>query len=259
MSLALVTGASRGIGREIALALANSGHHVIAVSRTPNTEPNPAITTMACDISDINAVTQLHSDVSTQHGPVQILVNAAGVFGPIALIKDSDPNEWLQTIMIDAVAAYYTSRAFLPGMLENKWGRIINVSSAAALHQPGKLNSAYATAKVALNQFTRHLAAEITGSGVTANVIHPGDVRTEMWADIKAKAAALGVDGADYKAWVDWVDETGGDAPTKAADLVLKLVSDAAAQTNGLFCWIDNPLQAPIPSWDQPKDSRPWL
>ena len=137
--------------------------------------------------------------------------------------------------MIDAVAAYYTSRAFLPGMLENKWGRIINVSSAAALHQPGKLNSAYATAKVALNQFTRHLAAEISGSGVTANVIHPGDVRTEMWADIKAKAAALGVDGADYKAWVDWVDETGGDAPTKAADLVLKLVSDAAAQTNGLF------------------------
>jgi len=259
MSLALVTGASRGIGREIALALANSGHHVIAVSRTPTTEANPAITTLACDISDINAVTQLHADVSTQHGPVHILVNAAGVFGPIALIKDSDPNEWLQTIMIDAVAAYYTSRAFLPGMLENKWGRIINVSSAAALHQPGKLNSAYATAKVALNQFTRHLAAEISGSGVTANVIHPGDVRTEMWADIKAKAAALGVDGADYKAWVDWVDETGGDAPTKAADLVLKLVSDAAAQTNGLFCWIENPLQAPIPSWDQPKDSRPWL
>jgi len=70
MSLALVTGASRGIGREIALALANSGHHVIAVSRTPTTEANPAITTMACDISDINAVMQLHSDVSTQHGPL---------------------------------------------------------------------------------------------------------------------------------------------------------------------------------------------
>ena len=180
MSLALVTGASRGIGREITLALAAAGHHVIAVSRTPTAEINPNITTMACDISDINAVTQLQADVSAQHGPVHILVNAAGVFGPMALIKDSDPREWLETFMIDAIAAYYTSRAFLPAMLENKWGRIINVSSAAALHQPGKLSSAYATAKVALNQFTRHLAAEISGSGVTANVIHPGDVRTEM-------------------------------------------------------------------------------
>ena len=259
MSLALVTGASRGIGREITLALAAAGHHVIAVSRTPTAETNPNITTMACDISDINAVTKLQADVACQHGSVHILVNAAGVFGPIALIKDSDPREWVETIMIDTIAAYYTSRAFLPAMLDNKWGRIINVSSAAALHQPGKLNSAYATAKVALNQFTRHLAAEISGSGVTANVIHPGDVRTEMWADIKVKADALGADGADYKAWVDWVDETGGDAPTKAADLIIKLISDESADTNGLFCWIDNPLQAPIPSWDKPKDSRPWL
>jgi hypothetical protein len=80
-----------------------------------------------------------------------------------------------------------------------------------------------------------------------------------MWADIKAKAGALGADGADYKAWVDWVEETGGDAPTKAADLILKLVSDESADTNGLFCWIEDPLQAPIPSWDKPKDSRPWL
>jgi NAD(P)-dependent dehydrogenase (short-subunit alcohol dehydrogenase family) len=199
MSLALVTGASRGIGLEIAKALANAGHQVIAVSRKPGTETHSNITSIACDISDNNAVTELQKKVSTEHGDVQILVNAAGVFGPIALIKDSNPHEWVETIMIDTVAAYYTSRVFLPAMLEKKWGRIINVSSAAALHQPGKLNSAYATAKVALNQFTRHLAAEIAGSGVTANVIHPGDVRTEMWADIKAKADALGPDGADYR------------------------------------------------------------
>jgi NAD(P)-dependent dehydrogenase (short-subunit alcohol dehydrogenase family) len=88
MSLALVTGASRGIGREITLALAAAGHHVIAVSRTPTPETNPNITTIACDISDINAVTKLQSDIAAQHGPVHILVNAAGVFGPIALIKE---------------------------------------------------------------------------------------------------------------------------------------------------------------------------
>jgi NAD(P)-dependent dehydrogenase (short-subunit alcohol dehydrogenase family) len=259
MSLALVTGASRGLGREITLALAAAGHQVIAVSRIPTPEDDEKITPIACDISDIDAVTALHAQVSKEHGPVTILVNAAGVFGPIALIKDSDPKQWVETIMIDTIAPYYTSRAFLPEMLANKWGRIINLSSAAALHQPGKLSSAYATAKVALNQFTRHLAAEISGSGVTANVIHPGDVRTAMWADIKAKAEALGPDGADYKAWVDWVDETGGDAPTKAADLILKLVSDESAQINGRFCWIDNPWQAPIFSWDDPKESPPWF
>ena len=70
-------------------------------------------------------------------------------------------------------------------MLDAGWGRIVNVTSAASLHPPGPLNSAYGTAKVALNQFTRHLAAEIAGTGVTANVIHPGDVKTDMWADIR--------------------------------------------------------------------------
>jgi NAD(P)-dependent dehydrogenase (short-subunit alcohol dehydrogenase family) len=260
MSLALVTGASRGIGREIALALADAGHTVIAVSRRPNAnESHPKITSIAGDISDNKFVTQLQKDVTAKFGTVQILVNAAGVFGPIALIKDSDPEQWLETIMIDAIAPYYTSRAFLPAMLDSKWGRIINLSSAAALHQPGKLNSAYATAKVALNQFTRHLAAEISGSGVTANVIHPGDVRSEMWADIRAKAASLGEDGADYTSWVEWVEKTGGDDPTKAADLIMKLVSDESASINGRFLWIDNPLQAPIESWDEPIESPPWL
>jgi NAD(P)-dependent dehydrogenase (short-subunit alcohol dehydrogenase family) len=260
MSLALVTGASRGIGREIALALASAGHQVIAVSRTPNKdETNKNITSIAGDISELAFVTELHKQVQRDHGDVEILVNAAGIFGPIALIKDSDPHQWLETMMIDAISCYYTSRAFLPAMLEARWGRIINLSSAAALHQPGKLNSAYATAKVALNQLTRHLAAEISGSGVTANVMHPGDVRSEMWADIAAKADALGEAGVDYASWVDWVEKTGGDDPRKAADLVMKIVSDDSANINGQFLWIDNPLQAPIESWDEPVESPPWL
>ena len=143
MSLALVTGASRGIGREIALALANAGYNVIAVSRTPNAaETNPRITSIAGDISDLAFVTDLHKKVTAEHGNVEILINAAGIFGPIALIQDSDPHQWLETIMIDAISSYYTSRAFLPAMLDARWGRIINLSSAASLHQPGKLNSA---------------------------------------------------------------------------------------------------------------------
>ena len=258
MQLALVTGASKGIGREIAIALADAGHKVIAVSRTPMAQFEH-IENICGDVSDINFVNSLQKQVAKDYGNVQILINAAGIFGPIDLIKDADPKHWVETIMIDAIAPYFTSRAFLPAMLDAKWGRIINLSSAAALHPPAKLNSAYATAKVALNQFTRHLAAEISGSGVTANVIHPGDVRSDMWADISAKANKLGKAGADYKSWVDWVEKTGGDDPKKVGQLILKLVSDESAAINGRFCWIESPLQEPIPSWDDPTDERPWI
>lgn len=262
--LALVTGASRGIGRQIALGLADQGHKVIAVSRsaldTNDLSPSQKsmITSITGDVSDNSFVEKLQHQVSKEHGVVQILVNAAGVFGPIDLIHNTDPTEWVRTIIIDAIAPYYTVRSFLPGMLNGKWGRIINLTSAASLHPPGPLNSAYGTSKAALNQLTRHLAAEIAGSGVTANVIHPGDVRSDMWGDIKAKAEALGEVGKDYKAWVDWVDQTGGDDPKKAMDLVLKLVSAESDSVNGRFCWIDQPLQAPIPSWEDPVDARPW-
>ncbi len=120
-----------------------------------------------------------------------ILVNAAGIFGPIARVVDGDPQAWLDTIAIDLGGPYLCSRAFLPGMLREGFGRIISLSSAASLHPPGGFNSAYGTAKVALNQFTRHLAAELEGTGVTANVIHPGDVKTEMWADIRDQVAGV--------------------------------------------------------------------
>ena len=262
--LALVTGASRGIGRQIALGLADQGHKVVAVSRSAldvsdlSTLQKSMITSITGDVSDNSFVEKLEKQVSKEHGAVQILVNAAGVFGPIDLIHNTDPTEWVRTITIDAIAPYYTVRSFLPGMLDGKWGRIINLTSAASLHPPGPLNSAYGTSKAALNQLTRHLAAEIAGSGVTANVIHPGDVRSDMWGDIKAKAEALGEVGKDYKAWVDWVDQTGGDDPKKAMDLVLKLVSAESDSVNGRFCWIDQPLQAPIPSWEDPVDARPW-
>jgi NAD(P)-dependent dehydrogenase (short-subunit alcohol dehydrogenase family) len=262
--LALVTGASRGIGRQIALGLADQGHKVIAVSRSAldvsdlSTLQKSMITSITGDVSDNSFVEKLQQQVAKEHGVVQILVNAAGVFGPIDLIHNTDPTEWVRTLIIDAIAPYYTVRSFLPGMLNGKWGRIISLTSAASLHPPGPLNSAYGTSKAALNQLTRHLAAEIAGSGVTANVIHPGDVRSDMWGDIKAKAEALGEVGKDYKAWVDWVDQTGGDDPKKAMDLVLKLVSAESDSVNGRFCWIDQPLQAPIPSWEDPVDARPW-
>jgi NAD(P)-dependent dehydrogenase (short-subunit alcohol dehydrogenase family) len=266
--VAVVTGGGRGLGRATALALADRGAAVVAVARSGDqlaeTERlaqgcRGSLAGIACDVSDIEAVAHLRSQVLDRFGSPAILVNGAGVFGPLALIAEVDPADWVRTITVDAVAPFLVINAFLAGMLETGWGRIVNITSAASLHPPGPLNSAYATAKVALNQLTRHLAAETEGSGVTANVIHPGDVRTDMWADIRDQVASLGPVADPYRAWAEWVAETGGDPPDKAVALILRLTSDAGADTNGMFCWIDEPLQAPIPSWEPPGDERPWL
>ena len=235
--VAVVTGASRGVGRAIADALKAHGLAVATVARRS--------ARFTADVSDPAAVDRLKTAVEAELGRPTILVNAAGVFGPIALVKDSDPEEWVETLMIDAVGPYLVSRAFLNGMLDAGWGRIVSLSSAASLHTPGRLNSAYGTAKVALNQFTRHLAAELEGTGVTANVIHPGDVKTAMWADIRDKMGTVRESG--YDNWVAWVEKTGGDPPEKAAQLVIDIIE---SNVNGRFLWIDDPLQTPIPSWD---------
>ena len=173
------------------------------------------------------------------------------------MIRDTDPRAWVQTVMIDAIAPFLTTHQFVGGMVDAGWGRIVNVTSAASLHPPGPLNSAYGTAKVALNRLTRHLAAEIAGSGVTANVIHPGDVKTDMWKDIRDRVVQMGPEADAYKQWAAWVEETGGDPPEKAVALVLRLTGDEGADVNGQFCWVDDPLQAPIPSGGESAETQP--
>ena len=240
--IAVVTGASRGVGRAIADALESRGVVVAPVARSS--------ARFTADVSNPAGVARLKTAVETELGQPTILIHAAGIFGPIALIKDSDPKEWIETLMIDTVGPYLVSRAFLDGMINAGWGRIVSLSSAASLHTPGPLNSAYGTAKVALNQFTRHLAAELKETGVTANVIHPGDVKTAMWSDIRDKTGTIEGDDSNYDRWVEWVEETGGDPPEKAAKLVLDIIE---SDINGRFLWIDDPLQTPIPSWgDKP-------
>ena len=266
--IAVVTGAGRGLGRTVAIALARRGHPVVGVARSANQLAETAELARAAggrmevrtaDVSDPTSVADMAAFVHATLGAPSILVNAAGVFGPIAMIRDSDPAAWVQTVMIDGIAPYLTSRAFVGGMIDARWGRIVNITSAASLHPPGALNSAYATAKVALNQLTRHLAAEVAGTGVTANVIHPGDVKTDMWQDIHDRVAVMGPEAEPYRQWAAWVEETGGDPPEKAVELVLELTSDEGGARNGEFCWISEPLQAPIRSWDKPTDARPWI
>jgi NAD(P)-dependent dehydrogenase (short-subunit alcohol dehydrogenase family) len=201
------------------------------------------------DVTRVSAVDQLRVETQLRFGKATILVNCAGTFGPLAPLAESQPNEWIQTLMVNTVGPYLTCRAFVPGMLEGGWGRIVNVSSAASLTPPDVLNSAYSTSKAALNRLTRHLAAEVTGTGVTAALIHPGSMKTEMWAEIRERASAMDEPSGPFQAWAQLVERTGGDPLWRAAALVLELVDPKNSGRNGEFCWIDNGIEPLAPSW----------
>lgn len=255
---AVVTGAGRGLGRHVAIRLAKMGARVALIARSEDQLRETATTiqadggravAIAMDLGRQRSHEEIRDAVVSAVGTPSVLVNAAGTFGPIGLIRDLDPEAWIDTLLVNTAGHFLTCRAFVGDMIDSGWGRIINVTSAASLDEPGTDNSAYATSKTALNQFTRHLAAEIEGTGVTANVIHPGDVKTEMWSTIRDAARALGPQAERFREWAAWVEATGGDDPRKAVDLVESIVGEAASDVNGRFLWIKDGLRKPIPSW----------
>ena len=256
--VAVVIGGGRGIGRAVSLALADAGAHVHVVARTaPQLDETVrqiesrrgSATATVLDASRPEAIfDELKPRVERLSGPPDILVNSVGVFGPIQLVVDAAYQEWIDTINFNLIAPYLSCRAFAGGMIAKGWGRIINVTSAASLHPPGPLNSAYSTSKVALNQFTRSLATELVGTGVTANVLHPGEVKTEMWSYIKEQADTLGEIGEPLREWARDVGDSGGDPPEKTAELVLTLVDEDSGSINGEFLWIKDGRQDPIPT-----------
>ena len=266
--VAIVTGAGRGIGQRSAVRLAELKVKTVLISLTEiqlretadlvlQAGGTPFI--IAADVGDPKSINAIKSRILDECGQPLILINAAGVFGPIDLVWNTEPAEWIKTQMVNVIAAYLMCHAFVGGMLASGWGRVVNVTSAAALHEPGPINSAYGTSKAALNQFTRHLASEVAGSGVTANVIHPGDVKTDMWATVRDAANNLGPEADRYRQWARWVEETGGDDPEKTSDLILALLGEKASSINGRFLWIKDGLQPPIPSWGTFVPDEAWL
>jgi NAD(P)-dependent dehydrogenase (short-subunit alcohol dehydrogenase family) len=194
---ALITGAGRGIGRAVALGLGSAGARVVLLARTAaqldetrallldEGVPAQQVRVVPADLAEEEERGRAAADVLTA-GRVDILVNNAGTVEPLGPTAGIAAADLRLAFEVNVVAPAALTAAVLPGMLDARWGRIVNVSSGIAAHPAGMVRgNAYATTKAALEAHTVNLAAELRGTGVTVNVYRPGGVDTAMQAWIR--------------------------------------------------------------------------
>jgi 2-dehydro-3-deoxy-L-rhamnonate dehydrogenase (NAD+) len=189
--IAVVTGGARGIGYACVQQILASGGRVSvwdrdeAALKRAVTELNAGdnVTTVVADISDDASVQSAADGTRRSHGKIDILVNNAGISGPNKTTWDYQPAEWRQVIDIDLTGAYLCSRALVPGMMANKYGRIVNVASVAG--KEGNPNAAaYSAAKAGLIALTKSLGKELAGTGVLVNCVTPAAARTDIFSQM---------------------------------------------------------------------------
>lgn len=198
---ALVTGAGNGLGRAIARGLAEAGIRVILVGRNEErlTETLKLLRTPGriapCDVADSDAVARLAAEVADE--AVSILVNNAGVAGPVKALADIEPDEWDGVFAANVRSVYLMCRAFLPGMIARGAGDVINVASVSG-KRPLARRTPYTASKMALIGLTRTLAFEVGRLGVSVNTLSPGPVRgPRMERNFRLEASVSGITEAE--------------------------------------------------------------
>jgi 3-oxoacyl-[acyl-carrier protein] reductase len=187
--IALVTGASRGIGKAIALALANAGAGIAVNYRERAEEAVSVVETIhriggravaiAADVSMADAVRSMIASVEERLGPIDILVNNAGMTA-VRGLDDITENDFDRTMAVNLKSAFLCTQAVLPGMRARRWGRVINISSIGARVGASSVSVAYGAAKAGLEGLTRAYAIRLAPEGVTVNAVAPGLIDTEM-------------------------------------------------------------------------------
>ena len=193
--VAIVTGASRGIGRAVALALASEGANVVvnyASSSNAAEEVVAAITeaggnaiTAQADVSKIEQVDALLNTTLEKFGRVDVLVNNAGITRDTLLLR-MKPEDWQAVIDLNLTGVFLCTKAVSKGMLKQRSGRIINIASVAGqMGNPGQAN--YSAAKAGVIGFTKTVAKELASRGITVNAVAPGFIVTDMTNDLKSE------------------------------------------------------------------------
>jgi NAD(P)-dependent dehydrogenase (short-subunit alcohol dehydrogenase family) len=236
--VALITGGGRGIGACLANAFARQGARLVLVARTAR---EVKLTAAACqalgtealgltaDVSNAEHIRRAVRTAEKQFGRVDILVNAAGVYGPIGPLVQNDLAAWAEAVSVNLLGTVYALHAVLPGMISRGHGVVINFSGGGAV-TPFPRFSAYSASKAAVVRLTETVAEEMRDSGIRINAIAPGAVNTRLLEEVLSAGERAGRDFY-RKAVAQKTD--GGTPPERAAELAVFLASPAAARITG--------------------------
>jgi len=225
----LVTGGNRGIGKAIAAAFVEAGDQVAVTYRSG--EPPEGVLGVKCDVTDPASVDAAFAEVEAAHGPVEVLVANAGITRDTLLLRMSD-EDWSSVIETNLTGSFRVAKRAAKGMLRLRRGRLVFISSVVGLlGSAGQVN--YAASKAGLVGMARSLARELGSRSITANVVAPGFVETEMTAVLPEETQAK------YKEQIPLGRYA---TPEEVADVVVWLGSDAAGYVTGAVIPVDGGL-----------------
>lgn len=240
---AIVTGGGHGIGKAIALALAREGANVLICGRHEDTLQQTAAEiqelgrrglAVVCDVAQEDQVEAMVQSALRAFGPLNILVNNAGIVGPTAPITNVSREDWDRTLAVNLTSAFLCARAALPGMIERRSGKIINISSVAG-RMAYALRAPYATSKWGMIGLSRTLAQEVGMHNIQVNAVLPGPTAGErMQIVIDQRAQESGQSSADVeKQYVEGTALKRMVDPAHVAATVVFLASSAGDSITG--------------------------
>lgn len=240
--VAFVTGGSRGIGKAIAMLFAKEGANVgiIDVNEAALAEASEEfaskgyeVFTKVASVTDFDQVNEAVEEIVNKYGKLDILVNNAGIIRDNMLFKMTD-DDWQLVMDVHLKGSFNTARAAQKYMVENKYGRIINISSTSALGNRGQAN--YSTAKAGLQGFTKTLAIELGKYGITTNSVAPGFIETDMTL---ATAERIGISFEDLiKHSVSQIPVGRSGKPEDIANAVAFFADEASSFVNGQVLYV---------------------
>ena len=235
--VAIVTGAGRGLGRAIALAMSKEGARMAIISRSADELEEPARQmqgesfVFTGDVSKPEDVSRMVRETQERFSSIDILVNNAGIIGPVRFVEDSDDRSWRKTLDVNLNGAFFFAKSVVPLMKEKGGGKIINIVSGLG-RMPFPRFCAYSVSKAGLIQLTLSLSEELKDLGIRVNAIDPGVMNTKMQQELRSMGVEV-LGEVISRHFIEYKKEGHLKDPGEVARLAVFLASSEADHLNG--------------------------